>query len=53
VVARGYLNEKVFETAPVALGKFKSQVDILASAQARLESVLTDVQGVIEAGPAR
>lgn len=48
-VTRGYLSEPVFDTAAVALTKFKNQIDILASAEGRIESSLADIEGVIEA----
>ena len=43
------LGEAVFDPAAVALGKLQSQIDILASARARLDSKLADIEGVLEA----
>jgi hypothetical protein len=39
----------VFDSGSVALGRVKDQVDILASAGARLDSLLTDIEGTLEA----
>lgn len=39
----------LFDSGSVALGKLKDQIDILASAAVRLESLLTDIEGALEA----
>lgn len=49
VVTRGFASEPVFDAKTVALTKVHTQVNILASAQPRLESTLVDIQGVVEA----
>jgi hypothetical protein len=49
VVSRGYLKEEVFNATEVALKKFENQLDILRSAEGRLDSLLADITGVIEA----
>lgn len=48
-MTRNYGEEEVFDAAVVALTKFGNQVDILASAQARLDSLLADIEGTLEA----
>jgi hypothetical protein len=40
--------EVVFNTASVAMTKFKDQISILASARSRLESSLADIEGTLE-----
>jgi hypothetical protein len=49
VVTRGSAGEPVFDAKVIALTKLDTQVNILASAQPRLESALVDIQGVVEA----
>jgi len=39
----------VFDHHATGLGRFKEQVEILGSAEARLDSLLTDIRGVLEA----
>lgn len=48
-VTRMYGEEDVFDAASVAMTKLKNQVDILASAQPRLDNALADIEGTLEA----
>jgi hypothetical protein len=48
-VTRMYGEEDVFNATSVAMTKFKDQIDILASAESRLGSVLADIEGTLEA----
>jgi hypothetical protein len=41
--------EAVFDRVVAGLGRFHDQVEILASAEARLDSLLRDIKGVLEA----
>ncbi len=47
IVSRGGV--KRFDPMPIATGKMKDQVDILATAQDRLDSILADIEGSLEA----
>lgn len=40
---------RLFDPAAVALGKTKDQIDILSSARVRLDSLLSDIEGSLEA----
>jgi hypothetical protein len=50
-VTRGYAPyaEPVFDHVSAGIGRFHDQVEILASAEARLDSLLLDIKGVLEA----
>jgi hypothetical protein len=49
-VTNGFSKQPLFDIAAVAMTKFQVQVEIVASAEARLDSLLADVEGVLEAG---
>jgi hypothetical protein len=48
-VTRGFGDEEAFSTHNIAMTKFGDQIAILASASARLDSLLSDIEGTLEA----
>ncbi len=48
VVTRGWDREPVFDSTASALAKLRNQINILASAQDRLDSALVDIRGTLE-----
>lgn len=45
---KNHLGEPTFDTASVALTKFKDQISILGSARSRLDTALADIEGTLE-----
>jgi hypothetical protein len=48
-VTRGYPATPEFDRVTVGLGRFQQQISILQSAEPRLDSLLSDIRGVLEA----